>query len=281
VTLSTTAALVDAAVEQRSAVLGFNVILLEHAEAIADGATRAGAGVLLQVSENAIRYHEGRARPLLAACAEIAASAGVPIAVHLDHIEDLDLAGELVAATDLGIGSIMIDAARLPTDDNVRVTRDIAARARVANLWVEAELGRTGGKEGAHTPGVRTDPQEAEWFVEQTGVDGLAVAVGSSHAMTDRTAELDVDLIAELAARVPVPLVLHGSSGVSDDSLRRAVDAGIRKVNVGTALNTALTAQVRAVLGRDESVTDPRRYLAPARTAMSDTVARFVAAVAR
>ena len=188
-TLSTTAALVDAAVEQRSAVLGFNVILLEHAEAIADGATRAGAGVLLQVSENAIRYHEGRARPLLAACAEIAASAGVPIAVHLDHIEDLDLAGELVAATDLGIGSIMIDAARLPTDDNVRVTRDIAARARVANLWVEAELGRTGGKEGAHTPDVRTDPQEAEWFVEQTGVDGLAVAVGSSHAMTDRTAE--------------------------------------------------------------------------------------------
>lgn len=99
--------------------------------------------------------------------------------------------------------------------------------------------------------------------------------------MTDRTAELDVDLIAELAARVPVPLVLHGSSGVSDDSLRRAVDAGIRKVNVGTALDTALTAQVRAVLGRDESVTDPRRYLAPARAAMSDTVARFVAAVAR
>src|SRR5262249_5407050 len=131
---------------------------------------------------------------------------------------------------------------------------------------------KTGAPESAHAPGVRTDPAEAAEFVAATGVDALAVAVGSSHAMTERTARLDHDLIARLAAASPAPLVLHGSSGVPDDQLRLAVPAGIRKVNVGTALNLALTASLRDTLAADPSVTDPRRYLAPARTAMRDAV---------
>src|SRR5581483_3151701 len=117
-------------------------------------------------------------------------------------------------------------------------------------LWLEAELGYVGGKpdqpQSAHGAGVRTDPDEARDFVAATGVDALAVAVGSSHAMTTRTATLDAELVAALHRAVAVPLVLHGSSGVPDDSLVTAIRAGITKVNVGTALNVAMTGAVRA-----------------------------------
>jgi hypothetical protein len=132
--------------------------------------------------------------------------------------------------------------------------------------------GKADAARNAHDPGVRTDPEQAAEFAADTGVDALAVAVGSSHAMTEQTAHLDHHLIEQLAEHVPVPLVLHGSSGVPDDDLRRAVTAGVRKVNVGTALNVALTSSLRASLAADPSVTDPRRYLAPARTAMRDAV---------
>jgi fructose-bisphosphate aldolase class II len=119
---------------------------------------------------------------------------------------------------------------------------------------------------------VRTDPDEAEQYVRDTGVDALAVAVGSSHAMTRRTAKLDSELIATLAGRLDVPLVLHGSSGVPPDELRTAVAAGIAKVNVGTALNVAMTAAVRTSLADDPALVDPRRYLTTGRTAMADAV---------
>jgi fructose-bisphosphate aldolase class II len=151
--------------------------------------------------------------------------------------------------------------------------------AHGAGLWVEAELGAIGGKGGAHTPGVRTDPDEARAFVAATGVDGLAVAVGSAHAMTSATARLDLGLVGRLTAAVPVPLVLHGSSGVPAATLRAAVAAGIRKVNVGTALNVALTAQVRTALGGDGALTDPRTYLARGREAVAEVVAATARAV--
>ena len=147
-------------------------------------------------------------------------------------------------------------------------------------MYVEAELGAVGGKGGAHTPGVRTDPAEAAQFVADTGVDALAVAVGSSHAMTERTAALDFDLIARIRDAVPVPLVLHGSSGVADAGLQRAVRSGIVKVNIGTILNVAFTDAVRRTL-TDPDLVDPRKYLAPARAAVAAVVARLAATVAR
>jgi fructose-bisphosphate aldolase class II len=273
--------LIDRAVAERSAVLGFNVITLEYAEGIVSGASRAGASAILQISENAVRYHGHSFRPLLAGCREIAAAADVPIAIHLDHVEDETLADDLIGSADLGIGSIMLDASTHDIDENVARTARATRDAHAAGLWVEAELGRIGGKDGAHAPGVRTDPAEAAWFAEQTGVDGLAVAVGSSHAMHDRSAALDFALIAAIADVVPVPLVLHGSSGVPDEAIREAVDAGIRKVNVGTALNIALTGSVREVLAASGSLTDSRRYLAPGRDAIADTVAHFLGVLVR
>jgi fructose-bisphosphate aldolase class II len=194
------------------------------------------------------------------------------VGLHLDHVEDLELVRQ---ALPLGFGSVMFDAATLPYADNVRATREAAGLLHGAGLWLESELGEIGGKDGAHAPHVRTDPVQAAQYVADTGVDALAVAVGSSHAMVDRTAALDLDLVAALRDAVPVPLVLHGSSGVNDDGLRAAVAAGLVKVNVGTQLNLAYTRAVRAGLST-ASRPDPRPWLADARRAMTDTAARLI-----
>ena len=275
-TLAATGVLVADAVRSGNAVLAFNVITLEHAEGIVLGLEAAGLPGILQVSENAVRFHGGRMAPLVAACREVAASAGVPVSVHLDHVQDVDLARSVVTnAWPLGISSLMVDAAHLEYEANVAATAELAAAGHRTSLWIEAELGAIGGKDGAHAPGVRTDPDEAASFVARTGVDGLAVAVGSSHAMTTATAELDLDLVERLAERLPVPLVLHGSSGVPVSTLRAAVAGGIRKINVGTALNVGYTDQVRQFLAADGSVTDPRKYLGRARDAVRDVVTRL------
>jgi fructose-bisphosphate aldolase class II len=268
--LTPTGEIVAAARAAGGAVGAFNVITIEHAEAIVTGAEAAGLPVILQISENAVRFHHGRLAPIAAAARSIAQAAGVPVGLHLDHVESDALLAE---AAPNGFGSVMYDASRLPYAENVAATAAAVARSHAAGLWVESELGEVGGKDGAHAPGARTDPAEATAYVAATGVDALAVAVGSSHAMHTRTARLDHDLIARLRAAVGVPLVLHGSSGVPDDELAAAVRGGMTKINIGTALNTAFTGTVRAALDDRPELVDPRRYLAPAREAMAGTVA--------
>ena len=277
-----TRALVAAAVANDSAVFAFNVITLEHAEAIVTGAELAGSPALLQVSENAVRFHGGRLAPLLTACHQLAIAAAVPIGVHLDHFTDESLIRRAIAlARDVGVTSIMVDAAHLPFAENLSTTALLSNTAHDVGLWVEAELGEIGGKDGAHAPGVRTDPDDAAAFVRATLVDGLAVAVGSSHAMTSRDAVIDLDLVRRLADTVPAPLVLHGSSGVSDALIRDAIAAGIRKVNVGTALNLAFTSEVRRFLDGDAAASDPRKYLDGARTAIAERVAHLCSIAVR
>src|SRR5450756_2742270 len=221
-----------------STVAAFNVITIEHAEGIVAGAERAGLPVILQLSENAITYHGG-ARAIAAATVELARASSADVALHLDHITNLAL---LRLAPDLGYSSVMYDGSRHDVEKNRELTREAAAWGKGAGIWVEAELGEVGGKDGAHAPGVRTDPDEAVQFVADTGVDALAVAVGSSHAMVDKSASLDQRLIQRLHAAVPVPLVLHGSSGVPDASIAEAARHGMVKINIGTALNIAYTA---------------------------------------
>lgn len=271
--LVTTRELVDHAVARQVAVGAFNIITLEHAEGVVEGAERAGAPVILQISENAVRFHDGRLAPIAAAAAAISDAAGVAVSLHLDHVQSDDL---LRQAAGVGISSAMYDASTLDYAENVAATRAARDWAHDNDLYLEAELGEVGGKDGAHAPGVRTDPVEAAEFVAATGVDALAVAVGSSHAMTDRSAALDRPLIAELARAVPVPLVLHGSSGVPDDELAAAVRAGMVKINIGTILNVGFTAAVRETLAGDERLVDPRKYLRPARTRIAATVAHLL-----
>ena len=271
--VTTTAQLLGAAVRDGRGVGAFNVITLEYAEAIVAGAEEAGRPVILQLSENAARFHSGP-RPLTAAMSELALAAEVDVALHLDHVEAEHL---LHQSADAGFSSVMFDAGRLPYAENVAATTRASAWAHQQGLWVEAELGYVGGKDtqvtSAHAPGTRTDPQQAAAFVDSTGVDALAVAVGSTHAMTSRVAALDTDLVAALRGAVAVPLVLHGSSGVPDEELAQAVAAGIVKVNVGTLLNVAYTGVVREFLAGDPDVTDPRTYLRPARERMAAAVA--------
>lgn len=279
-TAVSTSELVDAAADRGSAVAAINVITLEHAEAIARGATEAGLPVILAISENTVRFHGGQLAPISAATLAVAQLAGVPIAVHLDHVTDDSLVDQAAAA---GFSSLMYDGGGLGYSENCAATRRARDVAHAAGLWVEAELGYVGGKpdapQSAHAPGVRTDPDEAAEFVAQTGVDALAVAVGSSHAMTSRTAVLDLDLIKSLRDRLPVPLVLHGSSGVPDQALRDAVAAGITKVNIGTAINVAMTGAIRRSLADDTSTVDPRRYLSAARDEIASTVSHLLAVV--
>jgi fructose-bisphosphate aldolase class II len=274
--LVTTAELVRDAASRGGGVAAFNVITLGHAEGIVAGAQRSGRPVILQVSENTVKFHADQIRPLAAALAALADEAGVPVSLHLDHAETPELWRR---ARQAGYSSVMVDCGSLPYRQNVDVTAEATGQLHALGLAVEAELGYVGGKDtqtaDAHAPGVRTDPQQAAEFVAATGVDALAVAVGSSHAMTTQTADLDIDLIAALRDAVPVPLVLHGSSGVPDDTLRQAVRAGIVKVNIGTALNVAYTGALRAALA-DTTKVDPRMPLTAAREAVGDTVARLL-----
>jgi fructose-bisphosphate aldolase class II len=278
VPLAATGDLVTAAAEARTAVAAFNIITLEHVEAVIAGAESVAAPVVLQVSENAVKFRYGRLLPLARAAAAAAERASVPVALHLDHVQSDDL---LRQASGAGFSSVMYDAARLPYEENLAATRAAADWAHAQGLWIEAELGAVGGKNGeppldAHAPGARTDPAEARAFVADSGVDALAVAIGSSHAMTTRTAALDHDRLKRLTAALGVPLVLHGSSGVPDDELVAAVAGGIAKVNVGTALNIAMTGAVREFLAAHPEAVDSRKYLSVGREAMARTVARLI-----
>jgi fructose-bisphosphate aldolase class II len=250
----------------------FNVIQVEHAEAYVAAAERTGLPVVLQLSENAVRYH-GALAPIALAAKAVAEGSSARCVLHLDHAVSEALVDE---ALGLGFTSVMFDGSALGDEENLARTRDVVRRCHAAGVSVEAELGEVGGKDGVHAPGARTDPAAAERFVADSGVDALAVAVGSSHAMTSRTAELDLELVAALRAQVPVPLVLHGSSGVPDDGLVAAVRAGLTKVNIATHLNNAFTAAVRRYLDENPDVVDTRKYVGAGRDAVEAESARLL-----
>ena len=250
----------------------FNVIHLEHATAFVRAAERAQLPVVLQISENAVRYH-GALAPICLATLAVAREASVPVVVHLDHAEDTDL---IRAAVQLGVTSVMYDGSKLPDAENRAATRAMVELCHAAGVDVEAELGEVGGKNGVHDPSARTSPADAAGFVRDTGVDLLAVAVGSSHAMTTRDARLDEDLIRAIRAAVDVPLVLHGSSGVSDAGMQAAIAAGMTKINVSTHLNQVFTTAVRQALAGDPALVDSRKWLAPARAAVEDETLRLL-----
>lgn len=270
--LARTQDLLETAMKARSryGVLAFNVIGLDHAEAIVGGAEEARAPVILQISQNAIRYRMGMLEPIAAACRALAVASRMPVALHLDHATTHDLCVRAAAA---GMSSIMVDASTSSHERNIEITTREARWAHEMGLSIEGELGIVGGKGGAVTSieGM-TDPVAAADYVNATGVDSLAVAVGTTHGMTRQSIDLDFNRISALRDAVDISLVLHGSSGVGDDALIEAVRRGIVKVNIATQLNAAFTGAIRGYLARDRQMTDPRRYGDIGRTAMMDVV---------
>ncbi len=255
------------------AVGAFNFITLEVAEAIVTGAETAGTGVILQLSQNAIAFHGGLA-PAASAALRLAETARVGVVVHLDHATDEPLVDEALA---VGIRSVMFDAAHLTDAENLARTAAVAERVHAAGGWIEAELGEIGGK-GAHAPGAHRRrrgralrKRDARRRPRGGGGQRARDARAQCHPRrgTDRPTR----------RRTPVPLVLHGSSGVADAGIDAAVRAGMRKINIGTHLNQVLTSAVRAELERDPDAIDPRRWLAPGRAAVAAEVERLLGVV--
>lgn len=269
---TTSEKLIAQKVNSSTAIGAFNVILLEHAEALVLGAEKSQLPLILQISENCVKYH-GALKPISVATIAIAEASSLPISVHLDHAESEELVKE---ALDLGYDSVMFDGSKLGYKENVQASQRMRVLCDSYGATLEVEIGEVGGKDGVHAPGIRTKPSEAKDFANETGANLIAVAVGSSHAMSTRDASLDFQLIRDIATEVKIPLVLHGSSGVSDGDLQEAVRAGMRKINIATHLNGIFTDRIRAELDKNPSLTDPRKYIGLGREDVSDEIARLL-----
>ncbi len=251
------------------AVGAFNIHNLETLSAVAEAAAEAAAPVILQATPGTVKYVGA---DYLVAMARVAARrAGVPVALHLDHATDINLIGSCLEA---GFTSVMFDGSNLPLEENIARTRQVAAMAHARGAAVEAELGRLGGREDDlfvdEAAANYTDPEEAVVFAGATGIDTLAVAIGTAHGVYRGEPRLDFDRLKTIAARVSLPLVLHGASGLPDAHVTRCIALGICKVNIATELKLALAASLRATLAARPEETDPRHYFTPARRAVKD-----------
>jgi tagatose 1,6-diphosphate aldolase GatY/KbaY len=262
--------------EEGWAVPGFAAYNLETVKTLIATANRLKSPVFLQTTWSTIQ-HAGL--DYLALLARTAADrAAVPVILHLDHGQTL---AQAVACLEAGYTSIMLDASRLPFEENVRLTQEVVRRAHAQGVTVEAELGRIPGVEDDLSvyaaDSVLTVPAEAARFVAETGVDSLAVAVGTAHGMYARPPALDFSRIEQLKETVPVPLVLHGVSGVPNEDVRRAVQAGIAKINIASELKVAFAGALRNTLLTAPGESDPRKYFQPAldayRAVVEDKVA--------
>lgn len=258
------------------AVGAFNANTLEQAQAIVLAAQSETAPAIIQVSHRALTYigsgNEIQGLKYIAAIGKVAAeSVTVPIALHLDHGTE----SEVLQAIALGFTSVMFDGDDLSYDENVSTTKRLCEIAHAKEVCMEAELGevpKPDGKAYDESAIALTQPDEAVQFVETTGIDTFAVALGSVHGLKTKQISLDLDRLKRIRACVSVPLVLHGSSGVSDQDIQQGVAMGLCKVNVATQLSQAFTGAVREVLDRDGEVVDPRKYLAPGRNAQIEAV---------
>jgi fructose-bisphosphate aldolase class II len=269
--LVTSKELLQTAREGRFAVGAFNANNMEQIQAIVDAAVEERSPVILQVSQGAIRYAGlGFSASMVKTAA---AEANVPVVLHLDHGTDFE---QNVRCLHAGFTSLMYDGSKAPYEENVATTRRIAEIAHLCGIPVEAELGKVlQAADGVGADAVlaaMTDPSQAADFVERTGCDSLAVAIGSVHAMKAAEAELDIERLKQIAAAVSVPLVLHGSSGVKEESELEAIQNGIAKINVATMLNQAFTKALREALDTNPESVDPRQFLLASRDAVKDVV---------
>lgn len=249
------------------AVGAFNAENMEMVQAIIAAAEELCSPVMIQTTPSTVKY--ASTAIYASAVRAIAERASVPVCIHLDHGNSYELCLRAIAD---GYTSVMIDGSQQSFEQNIALTCSVVERAHAVGLPVEAELGTVGGKEDdLETAMGCTLPTEAREFVARTGIDSLAVAIGTAHGVYKMTPKLDVERLKEIRAVVSVPLVLHGASGLSDDSVRECVRNGICKVNFATELRIAYTEAVRKVL-TDEKVFDPKAYGKAAREAVKALV---------
>jgi len=254
-----------AAQKEGFAIGGFNANTLEQLQAIVAAAQLEKAPVIVQISHRALQYlgngNEIYGLQYFAAMAKTAAeSVAVPIALHLDHGTE----SEAIQAIALGFSSVMFDGENYTFEENIAISKKIAALAHAMNVCIEAEIGAVPKPDGAEINEadlVLTDPDDALEFVQKTSVDTLAIALGSVHGMQTKENDLDLVRLEQIRAKVDLPLVLHGSSGVTNEAILSAIKMGLSKINIATQLNTAFTAGVRSALEENNTLVDPRKYL--------------------
>ena len=279
---------IQTAYQEGFAIAAFNANTLEQMQAIVLAAQAENAPVIIQVSHRALQYvgsgSELRGLQYMAAVGKIAAAAvDVPVSLHLDHANE----DEVLQAIALGFTSVMFDGDALPFAENVATTRRLCAIAQSVGVCMEAEIGEVPKPDGAAfdtTDIDLTTPDEAEAFVNATGVDLLAIALGSVHGLKDKSVSLDLPRLQAIRAQVDTPLVLHGSSGVNDADIAQGIKLGLAKVNIATQLSKAFTGAVRQALAADADLVDPRKYLGPGRDAQIAVVRerlRFVGAAGK
>ncbi|MDI9481307.1 MAG: class II fructose-1,6-bisphosphate aldolase [Syntrophomonadaceae bacterium] len=253
------------------AVGAFNANNMEIIQAIVEAAELEQSPVIMQASQGAINY---AGLEYITQMVTIAAQqATIPVALHLDHGTDFS---QVVRCIRSGFTSVMYDGSKLPLEENIAVTKQVLAMSRPIGVSVEAELGTIGGTEdNVHVDqrdALFTNPEEARYFVEQTGVDSLAIAIGTAHGRYQGEPQLDFARLQRIKDLVKIPLVLHGSSGVPDDAIRQAIELGIRKVNIDTNIREAFVGEMRRIIEEKPDEIDPRKILGPARQATVEII---------
>ncbi|WP_019536803.1 class II fructose-bisphosphate aldolase [Paenibacillus ginsengihumi] len=261
--ISSTPLLVEARKEGYG-VAAFNVHTLEMLQAVAEAAEESRSPLILQTTVGTVK-HLG-IDYIVGAAKAAAKRASVPIALHLDHCQDFDL---ILKCMHAGYTSVMIDQSMHPFERNVEMTKKVVEVARALNVNVEAELGKVGGVEDDihvdEDAAALADPEECQRFVELTGVTTLAPAIGTAHGIYKGEPKIDFDRIQQIAARVDVPLVLHGGSGIPGDHVKRCVSLGMAKMNVATEIKNAFSLALQRSFAERPDELDPRSYMAGAK----------------
>lgn len=266
---------IEAAQKKGVAIASFNIHNMETIQAVVEGAAEERAPVIIQTTPGTLR-HAGI--PYIAACCKTASDLyDIPIALHVDHCPSYET---IVKCIQAGYTSIMIDGSKLPYDENVALVKKVAELCHAAGVAVEGELGRIGGTEDDMTVDEKeatfTVPSEAVDFVKQTGIDILAIAIGTAHGMYKGEPKLDFDRLHEIKDLVSLPLVLHGASGVPDDSVIKSIAGGICKVNIATELKIPMANAIKKVFAADSEENDPRNYMGAAKEAVKEVVIRKI-----
>lgn len=253
------------------AVPAFNIHNLETLQVVVETAAELNSPVILAGTPSTISYAGGE---FIVAMAEAAAGKyNIPIAIHLDHYESVE---EIKHFVDLGFKSTMIDASHEDFINNIKAVKEVVEYAHKFDATVEAELGRLGGQEDDLVVDERdamyTNADQAKEFVEKTGIDSLAIAIGTSHGLYKGDAKLDFERLKDIRSKVSIPLVLHGASDIPDELVKKAISLGICKVNIATDLKIPFSNEVKKYFIENPEANDPRKYLTPGKEAMRQIV---------